>query len=86
MSVEQPPVTTQQSETDPIHPQIERPPDLAPAPVGRAKIVVGAVLLVLLTAGAVTFLTKKGEADALAKETEAVATAGQKLRRVVPPC
>ncbi len=55
------------------HPQIERPPDLPPAPAGRAKIMVGAVLLVLITAGAVTLLTKKGEADALAKETDAVA-------------
>jgi len=34
---------------------------------------VGAVLLVLITAGAVTLLTKKGEADALAKETDAIA-------------
>jgi RND family efflux transporter MFP subunit len=57
-----------------IHPQIERPPDLPPAPAGRAKILVGAVLLVLITAGAVTLLTKKGEADALAKETDAAAT------------
>jgi len=55
------------------HPQIERPPDLPPAPARKLKILVGAVLLVLITAGAVTFLTKKGEADALAKETDAVA-------------
>lgn len=71
MSVEQPTDTTQQSETHRAHPQIERPPDLPPAPTGRAKILVGAVLLILLTAGAVTFLTRKGETDALAKETEA---------------
>jgi len=71
MAVEQPPDTTQQSETHRLHPQIERPPELPPAPTGRAKILVGAALLVLLTAGAVTFLTRKGETDALAKETEA---------------
>ena len=52
--------------------RMERTPDLAPAPAGRAKILVGAVLLVLITAGAVTFLTRKNEADALAKETEAI--------------
>src|ERR1039458_1563196 len=72
MAVEQPPYT-QGSETHPVHAEIERPPDLPPAPTGRAKILVGAVLLVLLTAGAVTFLTKKGETDALAKETDAAA-------------
>jgi len=71
MAVEQPTDTTQQSETHRVHPQIERPPELPPAPTGRAKILVGAALLVLLTAGAVTFLTRKGETDALAKETEA---------------
>ena len=70
MSVEQPGVT-QQNEAHPFHPEIDRPPDLPPAPAGRAKILIGAVLLVLLTAGTVTWLTRKGEADALAKETEA---------------
>jgi RND family efflux transporter MFP subunit len=55
------------------HPQIERPPDLPPAPAGRAKIMVGAVLLVLITAGVVTLLSKKGESDALAKETDETA-------------
>jgi len=55
------------------HPQIERPPDLPPAPAGRAKIMVGAVLLVLLTAGAVTLLSKKADSDALAKETDEAA-------------
>lgn len=73
MAVEQPPFTTQGSETHPVHAEIERPPDLPPAPTGRAKILVGAVLLVLFTAGAVTFLTKKGETNALAKETDASA-------------
>jgi RND family efflux transporter MFP subunit len=61
-----------QPETRRVHPESERPPDLPPAPAGRATILVGAVLLVLITAGAVTFLTRHGEADALAKETEAV--------------
>lgn len=77
MSIEQPGVRHAQSgaESPParVHPQIERPPDLPPAPASRAKIMVGAVLLVLITAGAVTLLTKKGEADALAKETDAIA-------------
>ena len=73
----QTPLTTEQNETQPVdpqhvHPQIERPPDLAPAPVGRAKMLVGALLLVLITAGAVTFLNRKSESDALAKETELV--------------
>jgi multidrug efflux system membrane fusion protein len=70
MPVEHPDIT--QPETLHVHPEIERPPDLPPAPAGRATILVGAVLLVLLTAGAVTFLTRHGEADALANETEAV--------------
>ena len=77
MSVERPTITRERDQTDDrmarVHPQIERPPDLPPAPASRAKILVGAVLLVLITAGAVTLLTKKGEADALAKETDAVA-------------
>jgi RND family efflux transporter MFP subunit len=77
MSIEQPDVRQEQggAEGHPVrpHPQIERPPDLPPAPASRAKIMVGAVLLVLITAGAVTLLTKKGEADALAKETDAIA-------------
>ena len=71
MSVEQQPGATQQNETHTFHPEIDRPPDLPPAPAGRAKILIGAVLLVLLTAGAVTWVTRKGEADALAKETDA---------------
>jgi multidrug efflux system membrane fusion protein len=49
------------------------PHNLGPAPPGRAKMLVGAVLLVLITAGIVTFLNRKSETDALAKETEAVA-------------
>jgi RND family efflux transporter MFP subunit len=77
MSVDQPTVTRpprdMESQTTRMHPEIERPADLPPAPAGRAKILVGAVLLVLITAGVVTFITRKGETDALAKETEAVA-------------
>ena len=77
MSVQSPPVTTQQNETqrgrpDDVRPENSRPSDLRPAPAGRAKILVGAVLLVLITAGVVTFLNRKSESDALAKETEAV--------------
>jgi len=76
MSVERP-TAPRQFERDerpaPVHPQIERPPDLPPAPASRAKIIVGAVLLVLITAGVVTFLTRREEAAALAKETDAIA-------------
>jgi membrane fusion protein, multidrug efflux system len=50
----------------------DRLPDQGPAPAGRGKTLVGAVLLVLITAGAVTFLNRSSETDALAKETEAV--------------
>lgn len=55
------------------HAEIERPPDLPPAPTGRAKVIVGIVLLVLLVGGLVTFLTRRSETDALAKETDAAA-------------
>ncbi len=68
----QPSVTTEQNETEPVRPDDYRPSDLGPAPAGRGKILVGAVLLVLITAGAVTFVNRKSESDALAKETEAV--------------
>ena len=70
MPVEQP--GTAQTEPRRTDPHLERSPDLPPSPAGRAKILVGAVLLVLVTAGAVTFLSRKNEADALAKETEAI--------------
>jgi len=72
----QPPVTdsseTEQTATKHAPPQIERPPDQPAVPAGRAKILIGAALLVLLTAGVVTFLNRKSEADALTKETELV--------------
>jgi RND family efflux transporter MFP subunit len=51
---------------------------VSPAPAGRAKLLVGAALLVLLTAGVVTLLERKSETDALAKETDvsAIPTVG----------
>jgi len=70
MPVQSPPVTAQQNETH--GPDSSRPSAPGPAPAGRAKTLVGAVLLVLITAGVVTFLNRKSESDALAKETEAV--------------
>jgi RND family efflux transporter MFP subunit len=47
-------------------------PHSAHAPAGRGKILIGAALLVLITAGAVTFFNRSVESNALAKETEAV--------------
>jgi membrane fusion protein, multidrug efflux system len=72
MPVQPPRVMTEQNEAEPLRPDDYRPSDLGAAPIGRAKLLIGAVLLVLITAGAVTFLNKKSETDALAKETEAV--------------
>jgi RND family efflux transporter MFP subunit len=72
MPVQPPQETTEQNATHPVHPQIEVPPERGAAPPGRARILLGATLLVLITAGAVTFLNKRSETDALAKETEAV--------------
>ncbi|MBZ5657574.1 MAG: efflux RND transporter periplasmic adaptor subunit [Acidobacteriia bacterium] len=63
----------EQPETHRTPPRSEYSADRPQAPPGRAKILVGAVLLVLITAGVVTFLSKKNEGDALAKETEAIA-------------
>lgn len=77
MSVEQPPEIGHQNEMQnqphPAHAQIERPPDLPPAPTGRAKMLVGLALMILLVAGVVTFLTRRSETSALAKETDAAA-------------
>ena len=53
------------------HPQIELPPDLPPAPRGRGSILVGAALLVLLTAGVMTLLARHSDSNALARDTEA---------------
>jgi len=77
MPIQPPPVTTPQNEapqneTEAVRPDEYRPSAMGQAPAGRGKILIGAVLLVLITAGAVTFLNKKSETDALAKETEAV--------------
>lgn len=73
MPVEQPGTALQEfRHTDP---QSERSPHLPPAPAGKATTLVGAVLLVLITAGAVTFLSRRNEANALAKETEAMSIA-----------
>jgi membrane fusion protein, multidrug efflux system len=43
------------------------------APPGLAKMLIGAVLLILIVAGIITFVDRKSETDALAKETDAVA-------------
>ncbi len=72
MPVQPPPGTTEQNATEPVRPDDYRPSDLGQASVGRGKILIGAVLLVLITAGAVTFLNRNTESNALAKETEAV--------------
>lgn len=73
MPVEQPDTAVQEfHRTDP---ERDRPAHLPPAPAGKATILVGAVLLVLVTAGAVTFLSRRNEANALAKETEAISIA-----------
>jgi len=72
MPIQPPPVTTPENETEAVRPDEYRPAAMGQAPAGRGKILIGAVLLVLITAGAVTFLNKKSETDALAKETEAV--------------
>ncbi len=72
MPVQPPFVTTEQNGTEPVRPDDYRPSDSGPAPAGRAKLLIGAVLLVLITAGTVTFLNRRSETDALAKETEAV--------------
>jgi len=72
MPAQPPPVTSDQNETEAVRPDDYRPSDLGLHPAGRAKLLIGAMLLVLITAGVVTFLNKKSETDALAKETEAV--------------
>jgi RND family efflux transporter MFP subunit len=49
------------------------PTNVQPASSRVAKMLVGAVLLLLIVAGAITFLSRKSETDALAKETDAEA-------------
>ncbi len=68
----QPPETSQQDHTQPLRPDDNRPSEQGSAPAGRGKILIGAVLLVLITAGAVTFLNRSNESNALAKETDAI--------------
>ena len=72
MPIQPAPVTTEPNETEAVRPDDYQPSDVGPNPAGRAKLLIGAVLLVLITAGVVTFLNRKSETDALAKETEAV--------------
>jgi multidrug efflux pump subunit AcrA (membrane-fusion protein) len=71
MSVQPPPEPIEPNETEAVRPDDYRPSNQGPAPASRGKLLMGAALLVLITAGAVTFLNKKSETDALAKETEA---------------
>jgi len=72
MAVQTPPVTTDPNATEAMRPDRYQPSDPGHARPGRAKLLIAAVLLVLITAGLVTFLNRKSETDALAKETEAV--------------
>jgi membrane fusion protein, multidrug efflux system len=51
-------------------PSIQRPPDLPPAPAGKALTIVGVLLLILLIAGGFTLLERLTHEHALAKETE----------------
>jgi multidrug efflux system membrane fusion protein len=49
------------------------PENVQAAPPGLAKMLIGAVLLILIVAGIITFINRKSDTDALAKETDAVA-------------
>jgi RND family efflux transporter MFP subunit len=51
-------------------PGIQKPPDLPPAPPGKALMMVAVVLLVLLIAGGLTLWAHVSHEHALAKETE----------------
>ncbi len=51
-------------------PGIQKPPDLPPAPPGKAMMIVGILLLVLLIAGGLTLWDHVTHERALAKETE----------------
>jgi multidrug efflux system membrane fusion protein len=55
------------------HPDIAKIPDLPPAPAGLAKMLIGIALLVLIVAGIATFLFRRSDSEALAKETDAIA-------------
>ncbi len=52
------------------HPEIEKAPDLPPAPPKKALTVVGIVLLVLLFGGAVTIVSRARAEGELARDTE----------------
>jgi multidrug efflux system membrane fusion protein len=81
MAVQQPPQVgereRQDARSEPVHSQnassYAGPPSVEPASPGVAKMLIGAILLILITAGIITFLNRKSETDALAKETDAVA-------------
>jgi len=51
-------------------PQAEQQSDPPPAAVGKAKVLLSVFLLFLFIAGVITFLMRKKETNALAKETE----------------
>ena len=71
MAIQHTPDATQEESPRHTPPQIDSPPDLPPAPAGKARNLIAIVLLILAAAGAVTFLMRRNEADALARETEA---------------
>jgi RND family efflux transporter MFP subunit len=52
------------------HAGVQRPPELPPAAPGKALLLVGVALLVLLIAGGLTLLARSNQSHALAKETE----------------
>jgi RND family efflux transporter MFP subunit len=52
------------------HPEIQRPPEVPPAPPRKALVIVGVLLLVLLVAGGLTLWEHVSHERALAKETE----------------
>ena len=52
-----------QDQAHPAHAEIERPPDLPPAPAGRAKIMVGHRAADSIGGGLVTFLSRKSETE-----------------------
>jgi multidrug efflux system membrane fusion protein len=72
MPIQPPPVTTRPNESESVRPDEYRPSDPGANSAGRGKLLIGAALLVLITAGAVTFLNRNTESNALAKETETV--------------
>ena len=51
-------------------PGIQKPPEVPPAPPGKALTIVGVLLLILVLAGALTLWSRASHERALAKETE----------------